>query len=122
MNEVPRGVLLWLRHAPYSTVHLSEAVRVATMTAALGVPVRLLFIADGVRALVQGQEPHRLGPPIEKTLAGVVTEEAPALVHNGSLDRRRIPWSSLVPGLPVESVDDRGAAEWVLRTARVVPF
>lgn len=122
MNDVPGLVLLWLRHPPHSTVHLSEAVRTAAMATALGVPVRLLFIADGVRALVQRQEPYRLGPPIEKMLSGVVTDECPALVHRPSLDRRGMDLASLVPGVPVEPVDDAGVADWVLQATRVVPF
>lgn len=115
-------VLLWIRHPPHATVHLSEAIRVASMASALDVSPRLLFIAEGVRALVRGQEPYRYSPPIERTLSGIVTEEQPALVHAPSLKGRAIGRPDLVPALPLQLVDDREAAAWVMRARRVVPF
>ena len=119
--EAP-AVLLWIRRPPFSTVHLSESIRVAAMTTALGVPLRLLFIGEGVRALARGPEPYRYGPPIEKTLAGIVTAERPALVHGPSLDRRGLDRDSLVAGLALERVDDASAADLVLRATQGVPF
>jgi sulfur relay (sulfurtransferase) DsrF/TusC family protein len=119
----PRGpVLLWIRHPPHSTIHLSEAVRVASMATALGIPTRLLFIGEGVRALARGQAPYRYSPPIEKTLQGVVTDEQPALVHLPSLSARGLGLAQLVDRLPIETVDDQLAAEWLVRSHRVVPF
>ncbi len=122
MTEPGAPLLLWLRHAPHSTVHLSEALRMAAMASALGTPVRLLFLSDGVRALVRGQEAHRLSPPIARSLLGVVTEASPALVHAPSLARRGLAPDELVEGVAVELVDDAGAADWLLRAGRVVPF
>ncbi len=122
MNDVPGLVLLWLRHPPHSTVHLSEAVRTAAMATALGVPVRLLFIADGVRALVQRQEPYRLGPPIEKMLSGVVTDECPALVHRPSLDPTWDGPRLAGTGGPRRTRRRPAVADWVLQATRVVPF
>ncbi|HLY77380.1 MAG TPA: DsrE family protein [Thermoplasmata archaeon] len=116
------SVLLWVRRAPYSTAHLSEAIRVAAMGTALGLPLRMLFIADGVRALVAGQEPHRLGPPIEKTLRDIVTVERPALVHAPSLRRRGLEPLALASGVPVRLIEDDEAAQWVLDAARTVPL
>jgi sulfur relay (sulfurtransferase) DsrF/TusC family protein len=115
-------VLLWIRRAPHSTVHLSEAIRVASMATALGVPLRMLFIADGVRALVANQEPYRLGPPIEKTLGDIVTRERPALVHAPSLSLRGLAPESLVARVSVRLIDDDEAARWVLDAARTVPL
>jgi sulfur relay (sulfurtransferase) DsrF/TusC family protein len=115
-------VLLWVRRPPHSTVHFSEAVRAASMATALNVPLRMLFIADGVRALVVGQEPYVLGPPIEKTLQDIVTAERPALVHAPSLARRGLDREHLAPGVPVRMIDDDEAAQWVLDAARTVPM
>jgi sulfur relay (sulfurtransferase) DsrF/TusC family protein len=115
-------VLLWVRRAPFSTVHLAEGIRIAAMATALGTPLRMLFISNGVRALVAGQEPHRLGPPIEKSLQGIVTPEHPALVHRPSLDRRGIDPDRLAPGVPVQLIDDATAAEWILGAQRTVPL
>lgn len=115
-------VLLWIRRPPYSTVHVSEAIRVAAMASALDVPLRMLFIADGVRALVAGQEPYRLGPPIEKTLRDIVTAERPALVHAPSLERRGIGREQLAHGLPLRFIDDDETVQWILDASRTVPL
>ncbi len=122
MNGPERPVLLWVRHLPHSTVHFSEAIRLAAMSTALDLPVRWLFVGDGVRAIVRGQEPYRYAPPITKTLQGIVTRERPALVHGPSLGHRGLDRSAVVEGLAVEEVDDEGAAEWVIRASRVVPL
>ena len=122
MTEPERPVLLWVRSTPHSTVHLSEGIRLAAMSTALDLPVRWLFIADGVRALVGGQEAYRYAPPLSKTLAGIVANDRPALVHLPSLARRSIPWEALLEGLPLQPVGDEEAAEWVLRASRVVPL
>ncbi len=120
MNRGP--VLLWVRHPPHSTVHFSEGVRVAAMTSALGTPVRLLFIADGVRALVNGQEPYRLGPPVDKSLRDIVTSERPALVHAPSLALRGLGPERLSRGVPFRLVDDTEVADLLLGSAHVVPL
>ena len=116
------SVLLWVRRVPHSTVHLSEALRVASMATALNVPLRMLFIAEGVRALVAGQDPYRLGPPIEKTLRDIVTAERPALVHAPSLQHRGLEPRALVAGVPVRLIDDDETAQWILGAARTVPL
>ena len=92
------------------------------MGSAMGGTYRLLFIADGVRALVQGQEAYVLGPPVEKTLQAIVTEDRPALVHLPSLLRRGLGRSSLVAGVPLLPVSDSEAAAALERADRVVPF
>ena len=114
------SALLWVRHPPYSTVHLTEAIRLAAMGAAMGGTYRVLFIAEGVRALVRGQEAFRLGPPIERTLAGIVTAERPALVHLPSLLRRGLDRSALVDSLPLRAIGDGEAAESLAAADRVV--
>lgn len=115
-------VLLWVRRPPHSTVHFSEGLRVAAMATALGTPLRVLFIADGVRVLVAGQEPFRLGPPIEKSLRDIVTTERPALVHAPSLERRGLERQRLAQNVPLQLIDDDAAAQWILDAARTVPL
>jgi sulfur relay (sulfurtransferase) DsrF/TusC family protein len=115
-------VLLWVRRPPHSTVHFSEAIRVAAMATALDVPLRMLFIADGVRALVAGQEPYRLGPPIERALRDIVSAERPALVHAPSLERRGLGREQLDPGVPIQLIDDDEAAQRIVDAARTVPL
>ncbi len=92
------------------------------MTVALGTPVRLLFVGEGVRALVRGQEPHRLGPPIEQLLQGIVGPDAPALVHRGSLTRRSLRAGDLIEGVPLALIGTAEAADWLVRADRVVPL
>jgi sulfur relay (sulfurtransferase) DsrF/TusC family protein len=115
-------VLLWVRRPPHSTAHFSEAVRVASMATALNVPLRMLFIAGGVRALVAGQEPYLLGPPVEKILQDIVNAERPALVHAPSLERRGLVSEQLARGVPFRLIDDEEAAQWILDAARTVPL
>ncbi len=115
-------ILFWVRHAPYSTNHLAETIRASAMTVALGTPVRLLFVGEGVRALVHGQEPHRLGPPLEQLLRGIIAADSPALVHGDSLARRSILPAELIADLPVTVVDTDEVAEWLVRADRVVPL
>lgn len=122
MNATDSPVLLWIRHPPYSTVHLSEAIRLAAMGTALGSTYRVLFIGDGVRALASGQEAFRLGPPIERTFSGIVTKERPAFVHLPSLLRRGLDLRSLVRALPLEAIGDAAAARALRNARRVVPL
>ena len=122
MSGVGEGVLLYIRHAPHTTVHLGEAIRLATMGTALGVPFRLLFLGDGVRALLRGTEAYRLGPPIDKLLADIVSAESPALVHRRSLEARGVSATDLAPRVAGELGDDAGAAQWRERSRQVVAF
>ena len=122
MSADAPSVLLWIRHPPFSTVHLTEAIRLAAMGTAMGSIYRVLFIGEGVRALVRGQEGFRLGPPIERMFAGIVTDERPAFVHRPSLVRRGLERSALVPQLPLEPVGDTEAARALAAAARVVPL
>jgi sulfur relay (sulfurtransferase) DsrF/TusC family protein len=115
-------ILFWARHAPFSTNHLAEMIRTSAMTVALGTPVRLLFVEEGVRALVRDQEPHRLGPPIEQLLQGIISPESPALVHRGSLAHRSIRAEDLIESLPVALIGTDEAADWLVRADRVVPL
>jgi sulfur relay (sulfurtransferase) DsrF/TusC family protein len=116
------GLLLWIRHPPYTSAHLGEAVRIMAMTTALGAAARCLFIGEGVRALVQGQEPYLLGPPLERLLLEVVTPENPALVHQGSLDARALAPERLIPSIPWVRAGDRQVAEALVSADRVVPL
>ncbi len=122
MTDRPPSTLLWVRSPPFSTVHLAESIRLAAMATALGETVRFLFVAEGVRAVVPGPEPFRYGPPIAKSLAGIVTPERPALVHGPSLARRGLDPGALRFDVPVAIVDDAEAARWVVRCGKVVPL
>jgi tRNA 2-thiouridine synthesizing protein C len=53
-NDCP--MLVVLRHAPHGSSWLREGLDVALVGAALGKTVHLLFVGDGVLALLSGQQ------------------------------------------------------------------
>lgn len=55
------AMLVVLRHAPHGTSWLREGLDVALVGAAFGQAVTLLFLGDGVEALVKGQQAGPLG-------------------------------------------------------------
>lgn len=116
------GLLLWIRHPPYTSAHLAEAIRIMAMTTALGATVRCLFIGEGVRALVRGQEPYLLGPPLERLLLEIVTPENPALVHQASLEARGLGPERLISSIPWDPAGDQQVAEAIVSADRVVPL
>ncbi len=115
-------VLLWVRHPPYTTNHLAEAIRVAAMASALDAEVTLAFVRDGVWALAGGQAPHLLGPPIGSLLRGIVTAASPALVDRGSLTERGLAPARLTPEVPFRVVGAEELAERLAGSDRVVPL
>lgn len=57
MNEPQQqSMLVVLRHAPHGSSWLREGLDVALVGAAFGRAVSLLFLGDGVEALVEGQQ------------------------------------------------------------------
>ncbi|WP_253273029.1 sulfurtransferase complex subunit TusC [Halomonas sp. PR-M31] len=54
-------MLVVLRHAPHGSSWLREGLDVALVGAAFGQTVDLLFLGDGVQALVKGQQQGPLG-------------------------------------------------------------
>lgn len=117
-----RSVLFWVAHPPYSTNHLAEAIRAATMSGALDLEVSFAFVKEGVWAVVGGQAPHLLGPPIERTLQGLVTDRAPVLVDAGSLAARGLGPDRVLDRLPSRIVSATELAERLARADRVVTF
>ena len=115
-------LLLWLSHDPYTTSHASEAVRLGTMASAFDLDVQLLFIADGVRALVPNQEPYRLGPPAERLFGPLLTPERPGLVDLASLGTRRIDPAELPRTLPLRPLASAEVAEAVRSADWVEPL
>lgn len=62
MSETPQTpMLVVLRHAPHGSSWLREGLDVALVGAAFGQTVSLLFLGDGVEALVAGQQSGPLG-------------------------------------------------------------
>lgn len=57
----PRDLLVILRRGPHGSSHLREGLDTALVAAAFGRSVTLLFMGEGVTALVAGQEAGALG-------------------------------------------------------------
>ena len=55
------AMLVVLRHAPHGSSWLREGLDVALVGAAFGQTVDLLFLGDGVQALIKGQQQGPLG-------------------------------------------------------------
>jgi sulfur relay (sulfurtransferase) DsrF/TusC family protein len=115
-------ILLWIRHPPYSTNHLAEAIRLGAMASALDLVPTCLFIGEGVRAWVRDQAPYLLGPPLAKMLQGIVTPSRPALIHEPSLRRRGLSTSRILEDLPTSLVGDEEVAEALWQADRVIPL
>ncbi|MCS2610582.1 DsrE family protein [Halomonas dongshanensis] len=63
------SVLIIIRHAPHDGNRLREALDVALVGAAFGKSVRLLFLGQGVVALLKGQGP---GAPGQKATLPII--------------------------------------------------
>lgn len=62
MRETPTAdLLVILRHGPHGTSWLREGLDAALVAAAFGREVSLLFMGEGVTALLPGQGPGALG-------------------------------------------------------------
>ncbi|MEC9483152.1 MAG: DsrE family protein [Halomonas sp.] len=61
MSETVSPILIVLRHAPHGSSWLKEGLDVALVGAALGQPTHVLFLGQGVEALIQGQQAGPLG-------------------------------------------------------------
>lgn len=62
MRETPTAdLLVILRHGPHGTSWLREGLDAALVAAAFGRDVSLLFMGEGVTALLPGQGPGALG-------------------------------------------------------------
>ena len=117
-----RRLLLWLSHDPHSTSHGGEAARVGAMASAFDIEVRFVFIGDGVRAVIAGPEPYRLGPPIEKLFGSHLTTDHPGLVDRASLRSRGIDADSLTQSVPLEIAGPDAIAAAVRAADWVVPL
>jgi len=111
-----------MRKAPYGSVYTAEGLRSVMGIGIFEMDVALVFVDDGVYALVKEQNPEKLDMQ-------PLGEGFPALpefgvekfyVHRPSLEARGLSASDLV--LAVEMVDDAGLAELLAAHGAVLPF
>jgi tRNA 2-thiouridine synthesizing protein C len=111
-----------MRKAPYGTVYTAEGFRSMMGIGVFEMDISVLFVDDGVYALVKGQDPAALdmkplgdGFPMLSDF-GV----SKFYVHSGSLEERGLAPEDLV--MDVEVVDDAGAAQVLESVGPVLPF
>ncbi|MFI2819712.1 sulfurtransferase complex subunit TusC [Vreelandella piezotolerans] len=114
--------LVIIRHAPYSSNALREGLDVALVAAAFGQTVSLLFLGQGVLALLKEQ---KTGAPGQKaTLPTIDMLEMydidQLLVAQSALDALHLQVDQLVEGATV--VADEGLPELLHRHSHVMNF
>jgi len=115
-------IAVLMRKAPYGSVYTAEGFRSLMGIGVFEMDIRVLFVDDGVYALVKGQNPAALdmkplgdGFPTLRDFG--VTR---FYVHEPSLAERGLGPQDLV--MDVELVDDAGAAGVLEDAGLVLPF
>ena len=115
-------VTVLMRKAPYGSVYTAEGFRSMMGIGVFEMDISVLFVDDGVYALVSGQDPKALdmkplgdGFPMLPDF-GV----AKFYVHDQSLKERGLTPDDLV--IDVKIVDDAGAAQIMQESGIVLPF
>jgi tRNA 2-thiouridine synthesizing protein C len=115
-------VTILMRKAPYGSVYTAEGFRSMMGIGVFEMDISVLFVDDGVYALVKGQDPAALdmkplgdGFPM---LPDFGVEKF--YVHDRSLSKRGLTEDDLV--MDVEVVDDAGVSRVLESTGIVLPF
>ena len=115
-------VAVLMRKAPYGSVYTAEGFRSMMGVGVFEMDISVLFVDDGVYALVKGQNPAALdmkplgdGFPMLEDFG--VTR---FYVHDRSLRERGLTPEALV--MDVQLVDDEGVADVLASSELVLPF
>ena len=115
-------VAVLMRKAPYGSVYTAEGFRSMMGIGVFEMDVSVVFVDDGVYALVKGQDPAELdikplgdGFPMLPDFG--VTK---FYIHDQSLSERGLTPDDLV--MDVEIVDDAGVARLLESSGVVLPF
>mgnify|MGYP000670660054 CR=1 FL=1 len=115
-------VTILMRKAPYGSVYTAEGFRSMMGIGVFELDISVLFVDDGVYALVKGQDPSALdmkplgdGFPMMPDFG--VTK---FYVHDQSLSERGLTTDDLV--MNVQLVDEAGAAHILESSGIVLPF
>jgi tRNA 2-thiouridine synthesizing protein C len=115
-------VIVMLRKAPYGSVYSAEAFRTIMGIAVFEMDICVMFIDDGVYALVKDQNPAKLdmkplgdGFPMLKDF-----DVNRFVVHQKSLEERGISANDLV--LDAEIVNNEQFSQIIEEYGRVLPF
>ncbi|WP_027961847.1 sulfurtransferase complex subunit TusC [Halomonas halodenitrificans] len=115
-------LLVILRHAPHGSSWLKEGLDVALVAAAFDRRVTLLFMGEGVTALLEGQQAGPLGQKgTAATLEMLEMYDIDSLVvEKRSLDALGLSGDQLM--LPTREVTEEGIAALVASHALVLNF
>jgi tRNA 2-thiouridine synthesizing protein C len=115
-------VAVLMRRAPYGTVYTAEGLRTLMGIAVFEMEISVVFVDDGVYALVKGQAPGKLDMKPLGDAFPMLTEFGVAdfYVHDASLQERGLSVDDLV--LDVTVVDAATAAEILESAGKVLPF
>lgn len=115
-------LLVILRHAPHGSSWLKEGLDVALVAAAFDRRVTLLFMGEGVTALLEGQQAGPLGQKgTAATLEMLEMYDIDSLVvEKRSLDALGLSGDQLM--LPTREVTEAGVAALVASHALVLNF
>ena len=115
-------VAVLMRKAPYGSVYTAEGFRTIMGVAVFEMDISVVFVDDGVYALVAGQDPQKLdmkplgdGFPMLRDF-----EVSRFYVHDESLAERGLTTDDLV--MDVEVVNGERIAEILEQAHKVLPF
>ena len=115
-------VAVLMRKAPYGSVYTAEGFRSMMGIGVFEMDISVLFVDDGVYALVKGQDPTALDMKPLGDGFPMLSEFGvdKFYVHGPSLAERGLTPDDLV--MDVSVVDDAGAAQVLASSGVVLPF
>ena len=116
------SVAVLMRKAPYGSVYTAEGFRTIMGVAVFEMDISVVFVDDGVFALVKGQNPEKLDMKPLGDGFPMLSEFGvnKFYVHDESLAARGLTAQDLV--IPVEVIDGAQVAEILAAAGKVVPF
>lgn len=115
-------VAILMRKAPYGTVYTAEGLRTLMGIGVFEMDISVLYVDDGVYALLKGQDPQALDmKPLGDAFPSLADFGVTKFyVHDASLAERGLTRADLV--LDAEIVDGARIAEIMSVCGKVVPF
>ena len=115
-------VAVLMRKAPYGSVYTAEGFRSMMGIGVFEMDINVVFVDDGVYALVKGQDPAKLDmKPLGDGFPMLPDFDVRKFyVHDRSLSERGLTVDDLV--MDVEIVDDEGVARVLGSSGIVLPF
>jgi tRNA 2-thiouridine synthesizing protein C len=115
-------VAVLMRKAPYGTVYAAEGFRTLMGIAVFEMEISVVFVDDGVYALVAGQTPDKLGMKPLGEAFPMLGEFGVSrfYVHEESLQERGLTPDDLV--MDVDTIDGAQIAAILESSGKVLPF